>query len=543
MRARILVLNCTATVALLQCIAAYAEEPAYVGSLACAGCHGAIYRSYARTAMGRSMQRPAEIALPVPAELNQPSIQRRFRVYRDGSDLYQSEYALNGSEKIFDDLHKLEYAIGSGVNGYSFVVRRGNYLFQAPLSYYSKTRKWELSPGYETGDLGFSRVVAASCITCHSGRPQPVPDRDGLYRDPPILELAITCENCHGPGSSHVEQAGKASAIVNPARLGPRLAEEICIMCHQGGDARVLQPGKNFSDFRPSMWSNQVLAIFKLSPAEGDLLEHHAAMNLSRCYSASGGRLGCLTCHDPHSEPAKTEITTYYRAKCLSCHTDRSCGLPPAARNGDAANDCITCHMPKRDLAQVSHSALTDHRIMSKPRPAIAPQSSDLIHVNAPPGGSALPALTWLRAYGQLAARRPDFEPRYLAALDELSRTDPNDPLVLAALGKRAMADRDPQGDIRARKYLEQSIAQGSTAPSTYHDLAEVLARNGHPQQAIVVLEKGLDFAPYARELYRALAQNYRALGRQGRMRKTLDRYLELFPQDDAARSLLRSRP
>jgi hypothetical protein len=369
------------------------------------------------------MQRVAEIALPATAKLNQPRNQRRFRVYRDGIDLYQSEYALNGAEKIFEDVHKLEFAIGSGVNGYSFVVRRGNYLFEAPLSYYSKTQTWDLSPGYETDDLGFSRPVTAGCLACHSGRSQPVPDRDGLYRDPPILELAIGCENCHGPGSSHIALAGKGGAIVNPAKLAPRLAEEICIMCHQGGDARVPQPGKNVSDFRPGMWSNQVLAIFKVSQAEGDLLEHHAAMQSSRCFRASGGRLGCMTCHDPHFEPAKAEAGAYYRAKCLSCHTDPSCRLPRATRTERAANNCVACHMPKRDLKLVSHSALTDHRIMSKPRTASAPQSADLIHLNAPPGGSALPALTRLRVYGQLAAKRPDFEPRYLTALDELSRT------------------------------------------------------------------------------------------------------------------------
>src|SRR5438445_3770831 len=179
-RTRILLLNCTARIALLSGIVVHAQEPAYIGSDACAGCHAAICRSYACTAMGRSMQRAAEIALTAPAEVRQLSIRRRFRVYRDGSDLYQSEYALKGSEKVFDDAHKLEYAIGSGVNGYSFVVRRGNYLFQAPLSYYSKTQKWDVSPGYETGDLGFSRPMTASCVACHSGRPQPVPDRDGL---------------------------------------------------------------------------------------------------------------------------------------------------------------------------------------------------------------------------------------------------------------------------------------------------------------------------------------------------------------------------
>ena len=178
-------------------------------------------------------------------------------------------------------------------------------MFQAPLSLYSRTGDWDLSPGYEHADYGFNRPIHAACLICHSGQPRPVADRNGAYHDPPFRELAIGCENCHGPGALHVKERAQGGArnpdtsIVNPARLGARLAENICMNCHQTGDARVLQPGKDYSDFRPGTWLSDTLAIFKVrtAAADTDLLEHHSAMKDSRCFIASRGRLsGRLRC-------------------------------------------------------------------------------------------------------------------------------------------------------------------------------------------------------------------------------------------------------
>ena len=119
-----------------------AQQADFVGSGACSGCHRGIYESYMRTGMGHSMRPASNLNLPAPAELGQARLNRRFRVFRQDKDLYQSEYALDAAgNRVFEDTHKLEFAIGSGVNGYSFAVRRGNYLFEAPLSYYAKSAR------------------------------------------------------------------------------------------------------------------------------------------------------------------------------------------------------------------------------------------------------------------------------------------------------------------------------------------------------------------------------------------------------------------
>jgi hypothetical protein len=525
-----------------------AQEAAFAGSRACAGCHRAIYLSYVHTEMGRSMRRVGDLELPAPADLEQKGLHRHFRVFRRDNQLYQSEYALDASgNRVFDDTHEIEFAIGSGTNGYSFAVRRGNYLFEAPLSYYAKSALWDFSPGYESADLGFSRPVAATCVGCHSGRARLIADRDGLYDIVPFDELAIGCENCHGPGALHVARV-KPGAIVNPARLSPRLAEEICIVCHQMGDARVLEPGKRLSDFRPGMWSSEVLAIFKLPSKQAepsDLLEHPTAMRASRCFRASGGKLSCLTCHDPHATPARIDAAAYYRSRCFTCHTDASCGLPRTQRQQRAANDCIACHMPKREVTVVSHTALTNHRIPARPGQEPLQDSSgfgcggDLVLVNGSPDPTPRPALTMFLAYGQVLGKRTDFAPRYWALLDQLSRTRPDDAVVLAELGRKAMFDPDPDNAARAQKYFEKAIVKGSTAPSTFESLAELLSRGGQREQAIAVLEKGLTLSPYSAVLYESLARTYHALGRPEEVRKTVARYLALFPEDDAARRLL----
>ena len=189
---------------------------------------------------------------------------RALRVFRDRAGWYQSESESN----IFEDKHQLDYVVGSGANGLTFLVRRGDYLFQAPLSYYSKPGKWDLSPGYENGDLGFSRSTPEGCVFCHSGRAQTAVDHPGAYLDPPFQELTpIGCENCHGPGGAHAHDPKRRGVIVNPAKLTPRLAENICMACHQRGDARVLQPGKTYQDFQPGQWLIETVAILKV-PAQ-----------------------------------------------------------------------------------------------------------------------------------------------------------------------------------------------------------------------------------------------------------------------------------
>jgi hypothetical protein len=78
---------------------------------------------------------------------------------------------------------------------------------------------------------------------------------------------------------------------------------------------------------------------------------------------AIAGALGCISCHDPHRLPQNESRVTYYRDRCLQCHAEPGCSLPQEARlEQSPQDDCAACHMPRKTLAIVSHTALTDHK-------------------------------------------------------------------------------------------------------------------------------------------------------------------------------------
>src|ERR1041384_2213403 len=250
----------------------------YVGSQACATCHKAIYANYLQTAMGHSVVRVTQEWVEghhVSGSLEDKNSQLQFEVYSQDGKLYQSERQSGpDGREIFRDMHEVEWIIGAGENGYGGLIRRGDHLFQAPLSFYAKPGRWELSPGYEIDNLGFNRPILPGCISCHSGRPNTVADGNGRFADPPFSEMPIGCENCHGPGLAHVSAEelspsglqGGDSLIVNPASLSPTLSDNICISCHQTGDVRVLKPGKNNGDFRPGAPLDDTMSILMVPP-------------------------------------------------------------------------------------------------------------------------------------------------------------------------------------------------------------------------------------------------------------------------------------
>ena len=536
-----------------------ARGVAYVGSQACGGCHPEILESFQKTGMGRSMAVPG--AAPFLAtlrrkerRLSNAKLGRTFEVINRDDGLYQSESRIDADRLVFQTSYRLEYAIGSGAHGVSFIVRRGGNLFQAPLSLYAQTGDWDLSPGYEQADYGFNRPIASACLACHSGGPQPITGRNGAYRDPPFRELAIGCENCHGPGELHVKERtrgpahGADSSIVNPRRLSARLAENICMNCHQTGDARVLQPGKEFADFRPGTWLSDTLAIFNVRTAadDSDLLEHHSAMSRSRCFVASKGKLSCMTCHNPHAAVDASNRAAYYRARCLNCHTDASCRLTAPARGPD--NDCSGCHMPKRETAVISHTALTNHRIVvdgdrriRTPAAQKPPLEPELEYVNASPGrAGGIPPILMLEAYGEVLDRHPEFRSRYAALLDQLSRSMPGNARVQSALGRKFLYDGPTEaGNRQALEHFEKAIALGSGTADVQRDLAEALARLNRLSESVEHLKIALELEPYDPLLHKTLALRLIALKNYPLALEEMRRYVELFPEDDFMRDLL----
>ena len=566
---------------------------AYVGSKSCgeSGCHAEIYRNYMPSVHGQSMAAasiPSDLArVPQPVTVFNQKNNRYYTVYQQNGEMYQSAYEVDkNGRKTYEIAHKIDYVAGGESVGYSYLFQVGAWMFQAPLSYYAHSKTWELSPGYAVDDVGFTRVMTTGCLLCHNGQPDPVAKRDGMFKDPPFRfgELGVSCESCHGPGALHVKEmrAQKTSkpgrvlaanevdlTIVNPAKLSPRLAGDLCQECHQAGDAQVVYPGKSVLDYRPGTPLADTTAIVKRPirpeqreeanrletnpPIRGSLEQplwwKNSTLELSKCYQASHGKLTCSTCHSIHREAKPGEEKAAYRAACLTCHTEQSCTLKPEDSKRTAVGDyCVECHMEKRPVAGIAHSNDTKHRIVrypGQPLPdgAFEPPKADLpglLWMNRPvsEADARMPDLAQLEAYYTAARKDPSLWPYWFRKLNELSKTEPDDPTVLASLGAVALAQT--KDNATAARDFTMAIKNGSEEPIAFLNLATALENLGRGQQAERVLEKGLAAYPYSGQLTARLAQQYAADGQAGKARKLVGQYRKVFPEDQAVREVER---
>ncbi|MGB7727590.1 MAG: c-type cytochrome [Candidatus Acidiferrum sp.] len=330
------------------------KEP--TGADRCVVCHPSEVQGFSGSAMAHALRRAG----------NEPdgtvtAHGSTITMHSSAAGFYQSWE--NGGDK---SEYRVDYVIGSGEHASGYLVDIGGHLFQSPVAYYKSRRAYDLAPGYENQpDPDFTRPIAEECLLCHSGNALHVSGTLNEYRPPVFAAEAITCERCHGPAGKHLVDP-RAGTIVNPSKLEAAARNSICEQCHLFGVARVANPGKKISDFIPGRPLEDTFTIYRnvmpVGAPAGDfkVISHVEQLALSACARNSGGRLWCVTCHNPHEK--LTQSVEYYRARCLSCHTANFPSAHPAKDS-----DCLRCHMPRRDAKDGGHTVFTDHRIQRVP--------------------------------------------------------------------------------------------------------------------------------------------------------------------------------
>jgi Tfp pilus assembly protein PilF len=348
---------------------------AYLGDAACVGCHAKSAETYRRHPMGRSLAPIGDASMTKDDEgagrtvFENQGLQYSIE-HRTGHVFHQETRRDASGRVVTRNEAEVQFAVGSGRQGTSYLIARDGFLFESPLTWYSRTQRWDLSPGFNVLNHHFDRPIQPDCLFCHANRVEPMAGRVNQYRPPIFLGHAIGCERCHGPGELHVAPHTtvdhKDMTIVNPADLAPALRDDVCAQCHLAGESRVLRVGRRNEDYRPGLPFQRFWTVFVQPPgrAEDRFVGQVEQMHESRCFRASSGRLGCISCHNPHNFPPPAERVAYYQGRCLICHAERGCSLPASDRlERSKENDCAGCHMPKASSFDIPHAASANHRI------------------------------------------------------------------------------------------------------------------------------------------------------------------------------------
>jgi hypothetical protein len=226
----------------------------------------------------------------------------------------------------------MEWAFGAGRKAVTFVTKVNQDLYvEHYASYYPAVHAWGPTPGqsaiqptslataagvlYRTTDPA---AGIAGCFECHSTGPVTF-GADGAVH---LTELAVRCEDCHGPGADHAKRPSSKN-IQNPKTFSAARLNEFCGRCHRPPAALGQKVDWNVA------WNVRHQPLY---------------LNESACFRKSRGALSCLTCHDPH-EPAGKKEASFYNDRCLGCHSSTA-PRPDVINHSQATVNCIDCHMP-----------------------------------------------------------------------------------------------------------------------------------------------------------------------------------------------------
>lgn len=268
------------------------------------------------------------------------------RVSEDGVAFYQTAYQ-STKAGVTARTERIDLVIGSGRKGQSYLYWENGLLFQLPVSFLAAREGWANSPGYVDGEVNFGRLIPPRCLECHatSFKIEGTPPAVRYSRN---YELGISCRNCHGDGSRHVEyhasHPGETTGkyILNPASFARERRLDNCALCHSGmrelkRPSFSYQPADKLEDFlmpatseansTPEVHGNQV-----------GLLE------LSKCFRSSPA-MSCSTCHNVHQQERDL---TQLAQRCLQCHQVNQC--KQAGKTGvHLMEQCLDCHMPNEE--------------------------------------------------------------------------------------------------------------------------------------------------------------------------------------------------
>jgi hypothetical protein len=324
-----------------------AARTEYADPDACSGCHKDLAALQHTTPMYKASRHASDSEL----------LEKRTPLsFDDGTFTYLLKHAPDGpsftiGEQSRSESQEVVWAFGDGEIGQTYLFKKnGNYI-ESRLSYYTTTNALNITTGHSvavpsTIEEAFGRLLPSQttqwCFGCHTT----MSTTSNVFSADSAVP-GITCQACHGPGTSHITGIMTGSGhnnakILNPGSLPPTASVDFCGACH-----------RTWVDVTMHLPPNIGIIAIRFQPYR---------LEKSRCWGKDGdARITCIACHDPH-RPLVHDLSTYDK-NCLACHAGSAhAGRSKAAVCKVSTAKCVSCHMPKYVVPE-AHASFTDHDI------------------------------------------------------------------------------------------------------------------------------------------------------------------------------------
>ena len=320
----------------------------FVGSQKCKECHKENYHAWKSSLHSKMIQNIKE---------NPDAIIADFTRLPEDADFTLKEAIYSVGSKF-----KQRYMIPAVIDGKED-YRLGNYQWNAETKQWQSFKPYNYwyKDAYPHDNIKFP--TSNTCDGCHF---------TGYMSRGERIELSISCESCHGPGSNHATDPD--SHIFKASLSDPIRTNEVCFQCHMRNRDKRLETeyltlkelwGKA-KDYPDGYEPGQPLISYKLPApfALGEETEEFWANGAAKKNRTQGNEyihdrmyshgITCINCHDPH-KLTNTAQKPQGNDACMKCHSFGSIIGPhqdtleahthhKADSNGSS---CIECHMPK----------------------------------------------------------------------------------------------------------------------------------------------------------------------------------------------------
>ncbi len=349
-------------------------ESTYVGSNTCISCHTQAYEDWKQSDHFYAML-PANDST-VLGDFNNTTF------IADGvtNKFFKKEnkYFINtqGEDGLNHDF-EIAYTFGVYPLQQYLISFPGGRLQTTRASWDSRDHKWfhqypeqVIDPNDWFHWTGASQNWNTMCASCHSTNLQKNYDAESDSFTTTWDEINVSCESCHGPGSTHIAYVnsnayGEGVGLVNSGFLyardtTPQMQLNACAACHARKSdisADLIRSNEILDDLIPQVLSNEFYF------ADGQIKEEdyvYGSFTQSKMFHSN---VSCTDCHNPHSGKLKIEGNDL----CLSCHTPNyNTAEHHFHQRESEGSKCINCHMVSRTYMGNDHRRDHSFRV---PRP------------------------------------------------------------------------------------------------------------------------------------------------------------------------------